>query len=136
MSRSRFAREIPSQMLAVAGFFTVRGYALDDTQLSVRRLLTSTRIPLVGLRRAWIDPTVCKGSLRVMGNGGLFSFTGWFQNKRLGRYRLFATDFRNAVVLKFPDRTIVVTPAEPHAFVEHLHHVIPGLQVGPDAGFA
>lgn len=119
-------------MLLVALFFMVTGYAVEGTDLHVERLLTSTRIPLEGLRRLWYEPTVCKGSLRVFGNAGLLSFTGLYQNPTLGRYRLFATHFARAVVLVLPQRVVVVTPAAPHAFIEYLHRLFPTAEVGFD----
>ena len=127
---------VPLAVLLGAVFFVVAGYTVEGGQLRVERLVSSTRVPLSGLRRVWVDPGVCKGSLRVVGNGGLFSFSGWFYNRRLGRYRLFATDPRSAVVLQFSDRVVVVSPATPHAFVGHLHHLMPQLLVGPEESFA
>src|SRR5512140_3086250 len=121
---------IPLLLLVGCVFFVVRGFTLDPTELVVTRLITSTRIPLEGLTHVWTDPNVLKGSIRVVGNGGLFSFTGWFYSRRLGRYRLFATDFRHAVVLKFRDRVVVITPASPEAFIHHLQMILPGVQVG------
>jgi hypothetical protein len=56
-------------------------------------------------------------SIRISGNGGLFVFCGLFRNSKLGVYRAFCTDASHAVVLRFPDRTIVVTPAQPEKFV-------------------
>jgi hypothetical protein len=53
-----------------------------------------------------------------MGNGGLFSFTGWYWNKTLGSFRAFATDFRYTVVLKREGSTVVVTPDDPQGFVQ------------------
>ena len=44
------------------------------------------------------------------------------------------TDMRNAVVLQFPVRVIVVSPADPHAFVRHLHTVVPRLRIGAGEG--
>ena len=114
--------------------FMVTGYAVEGTELYVRRLLWSTRISLQGLDRIWIEPAVCKGSIRVFGNGGLFSFTGLFYSKRLGRYRLFATDISRSVVLVLPSRVVVITPAEPEAFIEHVRQSLPNVQVGPPAG--
>ena len=70
----------------------VTGYAVEGNILNVERLFWSTRISLEGLSKAWLEPTVCKGSFRIFGNGGLYSFTGVYQNEALGRYRLFATD--------------------------------------------
>ena len=105
--------------------FVVAGYVLDGEDLLVTRLFWSTRVPLSGLRRVYADPMVCKGSWRVFGNGGLFSFTGLYRNKTLGMYRLFATDISRAVVLVLPRRTIVVTPKSPEDFVRSVSLAFP-----------
>ncbi len=125
---------IPPALLAGCLLFVVTGYAIEGTELYAKRLLWSTRIPLEGLSRAWIEPAVCKGSIRVFGNGGLFSFTGLFYSKRLGRYRLFATDISRSVVLILPAKVVVITPAEPEKFIEHVRQSLPNVQVGPPDG--
>ena len=122
---------LPLAVVIGSLLFIVNGYRVTSARLSVRRLLTSTCVPLTGLKRVWVEPAVCKGSVRVFGNGGLYSFCGWFFSKRLGRYRLFATDLRNTVVLQFPGRTIVISPGAPQAFVEYLRQLIPGVEVAP-----
>ena len=53
----------------------------------------------------------------MFGNGGLFSFSGRFRNREVGPYRAFVTDWTRAVVLFVPGRAIVVSPADPAAFV-------------------
>lgn len=123
---------VPLVVLAGALLAVVRGYRLERDTLYVRRLLTTSRIPLATLQRAWVDPGVCRGSVRVIGNGGLYSFSGQFYNKRLGRYRLLATDFRHGVVLQFRDGALVVSPADPQAFVARLRAQHPGLAGRPD----
>lgn len=105
--------------------FVVSGFVLDGPDLLVTRLFWSTRFPLAGLRQIYADPTVCKGSWRVFGNGGLFSFTGLYRNKALGTYRLFATDISRAVVLVLPRRTVVITPASPEDFVRSVRLAFP-----------
>ena len=125
---------IPPAILVGSLIFMVTGYAIEGAELQIERLLSSTRISLQGLDRVWIEPAVCKGSIRVFGNGGLFSFSGWFYSKRLGRYRLFATDISRSVVLILPARMVVITPAEPEAFIEHVRQSFPNVQVGPPDG--
>jgi hypothetical protein len=120
-------------VLLGSALFTVRGYDLTASELLVRRLLWPTRIPLQDLRSAWADPAAMKGSIRLFGNGGLFSFTGLFSNRRLGRYRAFVTDPRNAVVLKFGARTIVVTPQVPREFLDALALYCPQVRAGEGA---
>jgi hypothetical protein len=58
-----------------------------------------------------------RGAWRVFGNGGLFSFTGEFWSRKLGRFRALATDPERAVVLRWPKRTIVITPHDPQQFI-------------------
>ncbi len=127
---------LPLLVLVASAFFIVRGYTVDSVELSVERLLTSTRVPLAGLSRAWFDPDVCTNSMRIFGNGGLFAYCGWFYSKRLGFYRAFATNLRNAVVLEFADRKVVVSPISPRILIEHLRRIHPDLRVDSDGGGA
>lgn len=73
---------------------------------------------LTDLQSVEVDPRAMTKSIRLIGNGGLFCFAGLFKNKHLGKYRAFATNPRNAVVLRFSHRTVVVTPEEPESFAE------------------
>ena len=127
---------VPPVILAVALLFLVRGYELDATGLYVERLLWRTRIPLDGLTRAWHDPAALRRSLRLFGNGGLYSITGIFQNATIGRYRAFVTDSKRAVVLRFATRTVALSPADPDALLAHLRTVAPEVAVGPAPGAA
>jgi hypothetical protein len=49
------------------------------------------------------------GSWPLSGNAGFFAITGRYWNKTLGWHRAFATDLSRAVVLRYPNRTIVIT---------------------------
>ena len=122
---------VPVIVLLGSLFFVVRGYAVEGNDLYVERLVSSTRVSLAGLSRVWFEPSACKGSIRVVGNGGLYSFSGLFYSKKLGRYRIFGTDFSHAVVLVLPRRVVIVTPENPHPFIENLHHRFPNIVVGP-----
>ena len=56
-------------------------------------------------------------SIRLFGNAGCFSVIGWFWNRKLGRYRAFVMDPKRAVVLRFADYVLVVSPDQPAKFV-------------------
>ena len=126
----RLAWLLPVAIVGGAALFVVGGYELRDGVLRVRRLLWATRVPLLGLDRAWSDPLAMKGSLRLFGNGGLFSVTGFFQSKSLGRYRAFVTDPSKSVVLKSGSRTVVISPADPEEFLHVLQVFFPNAVFG------
>jgi len=115
-------------ILIGAALSVVTRYDLDGHTLRVQRLLWATTVPLTGLGQAFHDPCAMKGSLRLFGNGGLYSITGLYQNKLLGRFRAFVTDPRRAVALVLPGRTVVISPADPAAFLERLRAEFPALR--------
>jgi hypothetical protein len=100
--------------------FVVRGYAVRNGTLFIRRLWWETQIELTGLRSVRFDPEALKGSIKTCGNGGLFSFTGWYWSRQLKTYRMYVTDLKRPVVLVFDTRRIVVSPDEPERFVAEL----------------
>ena len=97
--------------------FTVHGYTVTDDAILVHRLFWVTRLPLAGLQSAQFEPNVMRRSIRTFGNGGFFSFSGFYRNKPLGSYRAFVTDRRQTVVLRYAGRTVVVSPELPEDFV-------------------
>jgi PH (Pleckstrin Homology) domain-containing protein len=108
---------VPLSLVVGSALFTVRGYSVAPDVILIHRLFWSTRLPLAGLESAQFEPGAMRRSLRTFGNGGLFSFTGWFYNKALGAYRAFVTDPRRTVVLHYPGRTVILSPAAPEKFV-------------------
>ena len=116
---------LPPVGFGMAALFCIRGYALEGTTLLIRRLVWTTRISLSGLESVESVPKAMSGSLRTFGNGGLYSFTGWYWNRPLGSYRAWVTDLRNTVVLRVGGRTMVISPEPPEAFVVALRDVLP-----------
>jgi hypothetical protein len=114
---TRAAAILPMLILVIALFFMVRGYIVTADEIIVQRLLWSTRFERTKLQSATIEPDALRGSIRLFGNGGLFSFTGVFRSPKLGRYRAYVTDPARTVILRFADRIAVVSPADPDAFV-------------------
>ena len=108
----------PLAVLLGALVFMVRGYVLTDSGIEVRRLGWSTALPFAGLVAVSGAPQGLRGSLRLFGNGGLFAISGWFWNRRIGRFRAYATDPGRAVVLRYRDGTkVVVTPDDVQHFI-------------------
>lgn len=101
--------------------FVVRGYSITADEILIRRLFWTTRLGRSDLSSAEARPRAMRGSWRICGNGGGFSFTGWYRNQALGIYRAFVTDLDRTVVLKFGKRTVVVSPDAPEDFAAELN---------------
>jgi len=99
--------------------FTIRGYTITPDAILVHRLLWATRLPRAGLQSAQFGPIRPRINIRI-GNGGFFSFSGWNYNPRLGLYRVFLTDHRRIVLLRYPNRAVAISPAAPEEFVRDL----------------
>lgn len=114
------APTVAAAVLGIVGLFCVRGYTVKHRELLIQRLFWQTSLPLKGLEKAYADAQAMTGSFKTIGNGGLFAYTGWFRSKHLGKFRALVTDATRCVVLKFRDRTVVVSPDDPVAFVRAL----------------
>jgi Bacterial PH domain len=98
--------------------FMVRGYLLTEKEIEVQRLGWRTQLPLAGLVAVTGQPEGLRGSMRLFGNGGLFAMSGWFWNRRIGRFRAYVTDPSRAVLLRYRDgRQIVLTPHDVQHFI-------------------
>jgi len=98
--------------------FMVRGYVLTDKDIEVRRLGWRTVLPLAGLVAVRGEPQGLRGSVRLLGNGGLFAVNGWFWNRRIGRFRAYVTDPDRAVLLRYRDgRQVMLTPHDVQHFI-------------------
>lgn len=110
-------------LFIITALFVIRNYTITPTELLIRRLLWTTHLPLAGLKSATFQPKAMSGSLRLWGNGGMFSFTGWYRNSALGVYRAFVTDLNQTVVLRLATKTIVVSPENPERFAAQISSI-------------
>jgi hypothetical protein len=116
------------------------------SQLRIQRLLWHTEVSLDGLIEVgYAPPDAMKCSVRILGNGELFSITGVYQNKKLGRYRAFVTDPESYAIPVLPMRVVVLSPENPLAFVPSVQMLFPNAKlresttrasnrIQPDAG--
>ena len=116
----RLAAAVLPVVLVGAAPFVVRGYWISGSEVGIRRLFWTTRYRRDGLVSAEAAPEAMRGCLRVCGNGGVFSFTGWYWSRALGIFHPYVTDVKRTVVLRFGNRTVVVSPEFPEDFVNEL----------------
>ena len=115
---------VPLAVLVGSLLFMVRGYVLTESQIEVQRLGWSTVLPFAGLVAVSGEPQGLQGSLRLFGNGGLFGISGWFWNRRIGRFRAYATDPGRAVLLRYRDgRKVMLTPHDVQHFIVRVRNL-------------
>lgn len=108
----------------IAWFCMIRGYVVTESEIHIRRTAWTIRLPLKKLKTVEGNAEALQGAIRLVGNYGLFSYTGFYWSKKLGFYRVYATDPDRAVVLRYPNRTIVITPHDPQAFIMRVRTLI------------
>ena len=114
---------IPLLALPLGILFMVRGYRVTPRSIEIERFGWSTQLSVSGLKVVTADPLALTGSIRRWGNGGFFAITGQYSNGRYGRFRAWATDPARAVVLRYADHTVLLTPDEPQRFVQQVLQV-------------
>jgi len=107
-------------VLIGAATFAIRGYTITPEAILVHRPFWDTPISRQELISIEVDPEAMRRSLRTGGMDGLFATVGHFTNPHLGDFRAFVTDPARAVVLRFPQETLVLSPAVPEAFAREL----------------
>jgi|HubBroStandDraft_1064217.scaffolds.fasta_scaffold398979_1 PH (Pleckstrin Homology) domain-containing protein len=90
-------------------------------------ILGEESISLQGLTDVSRDPEVLRRAMRRFDGGRLGSIRGQFWSKRLGNFEAFLTDTENAVVLRWPDKVVAVSPADPEFFI-HAARAAAGLR--------
>jgi hypothetical protein len=91
----------------------VSRFSIADNNL----VLGKKSYPLAGLVSAERDPKIMCWAFKKYGNDGLGAIRGRFWSKRVGKFEAFLTGTENAVVLRWPDRVVAVSPADPEFFI-------------------
>ncbi|HTU01014.1 MAG TPA: PH domain-containing protein [Candidatus Sulfotelmatobacter sp.] len=98
-----------------------RGFAILGRELVVERRLHPLRIELSAIRVVGPLPAErIAGAVRLGGSGGLFGYFGWYSNRRLGAFRMYASRRSGLVLVETETEAFVLSPGNPDAFTEAL----------------
>ncbi|GAA0725098.1 PH domain-containing protein [Dokdonella soli] len=107
---------LPLAILVTTFLFAVRGYEVAASGVYVARPIGPKRIA-ARITDIAADDSALEGAIRTFGNGGLFSFNGWFRLRKYGSCRLWVTDLDCLVVMRGDSGCVVVSPAQRERFV-------------------
>ncbi|WP_395737844.1 PH domain-containing protein [Prosthecobacter sp.] len=102
--------------------FIIRGYVITKDGILIKRLWWNTVLPFGEIQSAEVEPLALSSSFRTCGNGGLYSFTGYYWNRQLGHFRAYVTDLNRTVIVHMKNRTAVLSPDDPEAFARAVTH--------------
>ena len=99
-------------------FYSTNGYSIYKDKLIVERPIGKKVIPLNNLRGIHDYKKIEKGfTIRTFGNGGLFGYFGYFNNDKIGRFKLYSTKRKDFYILDFGKEKIGISPDDPE-FIE------------------
>lgn len=111
----------PLVLLGSSALFIIRGYEITAEHIEIARVIGRAKYALDNIDTIEFEPKSTALSIRTMGNGGLYSISGFFRNKQLGAYRAYVTDSANTVVIRRKKGSpIVISPGEPIDFVDEV----------------
>lgn len=115
-SQATLADLLPLLIPLAALPFIIRGYVITKDGILIRRLGWNTVLRFEDITSVEPAPLALGSSLRTWGNGGLYSFTGYYWNDHLGHFRAYVTDLNRTVVVHMKKRSAVLSPDQPELF--------------------
>jgi hypothetical protein len=100
--------------------FKIRDYEISDHKMIVHQGLSRKVFSLQDLVEARLEPQEFRGAIRRWGMGGVWGFSGYFSSQALGKFQAYVTDPQRAVLVRWTDRQVVVSPIEPQKFIDTL----------------
>jgi hypothetical protein len=105
----------------IARYCRIHGYRLTADELLIVRRRSTGRHALRGLQSATPEPRALQDARRTLaGNDGLGAMNGRFRSGPLGEFEVQVSDPGRCVVLRWPERTLVVSPDRPEEFAERV----------------
>ncbi len=101
-------------VIVVAEGYAPQRLEVGDDGVVILRRYRSVKIPrnkIVSVER--VSAKSVMQSFRLGGSGGLFGFFGLHYSPRMGSFELYATEFRNLVMIRTAHKTFIVSCTEP-----------------------
>jgi len=108
-------------ILAGSWVFSPQKYLVSGHRIKIVRPVSSITIQIAEITEVEEKDINVFKTIRVLGNGGLFAFTGTFYNKADGKFWMYAKN-KNYVMLHTNDKKYVLSPDEKEQFIIDLRN--------------
>lgn len=110
--------------LAFSYLLSPVGYSLDEKSLTIVRPMKPIVIPLTEITKAeTVVPALLHGSIRLLGNHGLWGCYGKYSNAALGRYYLYVRSGNDQLLIEAANK-YVIAPERPQQFLQSLQRAM------------
>lgn len=90
---------------------------IDRNTLTIGRRVQPVVISLSDIRRVErVESKVVRRSMRTMGNGGMWAYTGRYYHSSVGNYQLYATELRELLLIETDQRKYVISSVDTHMY--------------------
>lgn len=104
-------------MYILTWLYSPRTLMIDRNTLTIGRRVQPVVISLGDIRRVErVESKIVRRSMRTMGNGGLWAYTGNHYHRQIGNYKLFATEMRNLLLIETDKQKYVVSSVDTHMY--------------------
>ncbi len=119
---------VPALLILCLYPYRVVSYQITDEKLIIDRPFSmfNKEILLSDIESArLLTKEDFKWTIRTAGNGGLFGYTGYYANTKLGSFRMYATNGKNKllIILKGKKDKIVISPDDASMIESLLKHL-------------
>lgn len=118
-------------IIVLCYLYSIKGYSIDHHSIHIYRPIGTKSYKLDQFTEIITGLSHIKKSLtlRLWGNGGLFSITGLFWNKKLGKFKAYLSDPSKCIILIGATQKIAISPDPPEEFVKTLKMHRPNIKV-------
>lgn len=104
-------------VIVVTWLHSPRTLMIDRNTLTIGRKVQPVVISLGDIRRVdRIESKIVRRSMRTMGNGGMWAYTGSHYHSKIGNYQLFATEMRNLLLVETDKKKYVISSVDTHMY--------------------
>lgn len=106
------------------------GYSIDEENLTIIRRFKPIAIRLAEIKEAQVSaPALMSGSIRLLGNDGLWGRYGRYHSPAFGAYYLYVRSGKAPVLVQGADK-YVLGPERPEEFVQTLNRAVAAARSG------
>lgn len=105
------------------------GVTLNDGDIIIDRRIKPVVIPIAEIKQVRaVSEDDMRYSIKTMGNGGVFGYTGAYYNKKMGKMSWYCSQRKNYILIeRTNNKKVIVTPDDPEALLRDVKKMHPSL---------